>query len=83
METHTIIQQLNGIFADLLERNDIVLTRETTANDVEEWDSLAHIHLVVAIERHFKIRFSSLEIQTWENVGSLVDSIASKQNAKS
>lgn len=83
METHTIIQQLNGIFADLLDRNDIVLTRETTANDVEEWDSLAHIHLVVAIERHFKIRFSSLEIQTWENVGSLVDSIASKQNAKS
>jgi acyl carrier protein len=82
METHTIIQQLNGIFADLLDRNDIVLTRETTANDVEEWDSLAHIHLVVAIERHFKIRFTSLEIQNWDNVGSLVDSIASKLNAQ-
>ncbi len=78
MERSTILEQLNEIFIDAIDDEDIKLAYETTANDVEGWDSLTHIQLVVAIEKHFKIRFTSNEIQSWKNVGELTDSIASK-----
>ena len=73
-----IIKQLNEIFIDVIDNDDIKLTNETTADDVDGWDSLTHIQLVVAIERHFKIRFNSKEIQSWKNVGDLVNSIIAK-----
>jgi acyl carrier protein len=80
MDKAEILRNVNAVFVDILDNEDIVLTNETTANDVEEWDSLNHIQLVVAIERHFKIRFTSLEIQSWNNVGEMVDSVSSKLN---
>jgi acyl carrier protein len=78
MERTEVLKQVNDIFIDVLEKKDVVLSDATTALDIEEWDSLAHIHLVVAIERSFKIRFGSKEIQSWENVGEMVDCIYSK-----
>jgi len=74
----TILEQLNDIFIDVLENDDIVLTDATKAADIDEWDSLNHIQLVVAVEKHFKIRFTSKEIQSWKNVGELVNSISQK-----
>ncbi len=73
------LKQINEIFIDVLEDDSIVLSRESTANEVEDWDSLNHIHLVVAIEKHFKIRFTSQEIQSWENLGEIIDCIEGKQ----
>ena len=76
------IKQLQVIFADVLENDSISLTEDTTAKDIEEWDSLNHIQLVVAIEKHFKVRITSSEIQSWKNVGEMVRSIETKINSR-
>lgn len=74
-----ILNQLNIIFIDTLDNPDINLSFLSTANDVEDWDSLNHIQLVVAIEKHFKIRFTSQEIQSWKNIDEMIGSIQRKQ----
>lgn len=73
-----IIAQLTEIFIDVLDVEEIELKRETTAHDIDEWDSLSHIMLIVAIEKHFKIKFTSREIQSWKNVGEMIDCIDTK-----
>ena len=78
MERTEILSETTNVFKDILDNDAIVLQDGTTANDVEEWDSLNHIQLVVAIEKKFKIRFTSKEIQSWSNVGEMVDCIKSK-----
>lgn len=78
MERKEILKQINSIFIETLDNEGIVLNESTTANDVEEWDSLTHIILVVAIEKHFNIRFTSIEIQSWKNIGELISCIATK-----
>lgn len=79
MEYNEILKKVNEIFVDILDNPEILLTNETTANDVDGWDSLTHIQLVVAIERHFKIRFTAKEIQSWKNIGELIDSLIAKK----
>ena len=78
MEKTEILAKLQEIYRNVLDNEDIVLTNETTADDIEEWDSLTHVQLVVAIEKDFKIKFSSKEILSWQNVGDLVDCVANK-----
>ena len=78
MSKSEILQQVNGIFIDVLDDEWIILSEITTASDVEGWDSLTHIQLVVAVEKYFKIRFSSREIQGWGNVGEMVACIEGK-----
>lgn len=78
MEKQEILSQVQEIFRDVLDNEDVVLTTTTIANDVEDWDSLTHIQLIVAIEKHFGIKFTSKEILSWANVGEMVDCIASK-----
>jgi acyl carrier protein len=64
----------------VLDNNSIVLSNEATANDIEEWDSLTHIQIVVAMEKHFGIKFTSKEMFSWQNVGEIVNSIHAKLN---
>jgi len=78
MERNEVFEKVYKIFIDVLEIDDLVITDQSTANEIDEWDSLAHIRLVVAIERGFKIHFSSKEIQSWDNVGEMIDCIHNK-----
>lgn len=78
MTKEEVISQFNGIFRDQLDNDDINLNDTTTAKDIEEWDSLSHVQLIVAIEKKFKIKFTSKEIQCWQNVGQMADTVISK-----
>lgn len=78
MEKNEIYVKLNEIFRDVLDNDEIELQDSTTADDIEEWDSLGHIQLVVAIEKAFGLKFQSSEIISWKNVGEMVDAIESK-----
>lgn len=77
MEREEIFSKLNVIFKDVLDLDETPELKETSsANDIEEWDSLSHIQLVVAIEKAFKLKFTSQEILKWNNVGEMVDTIS-------
>lgn len=78
MTQEDILSKVQNIFRDVLDEENISLTSQTTANDIEEWDSLTHIQLVVAIEKSFKIEFTSKEILSWKNVGEMVETIHAK-----
>ena len=72
------MERLNEIFCEVFDDDDIKITPEMTANDVDGWDSLSHVNLIVAIETKFNIRFSQKELLTFKNVGDLLNSIRSK-----
>jgi len=78
MERNEILSRVEEIFREELELDELTLIDETTADDVEEWDSLSHIQLVVALEKAFGIKFTSREILSWENIGDLISCIQSK-----
>ncbi len=78
MSREEILDQVTQVFADTLDEENVKLTENSTADDVEGWDSLTHVQLVVAVEKKFKIRFSAKEIQSWKNVSEMIDSISSK-----
>jgi len=79
MERIDLLAQINKIFHDVLDDDTIDIIETTSANDVEEWDSLNHIMLIVAIEKYFKIKFSSNEILSWKNVGEMISCIIEKK----
>ena len=72
------LEVLTGIFRQVFEDNSLMITRETTANDIVEWDSLTHMNLVMFLEKHFKIKFALSEIENLSSVGDLVDQIDRK-----
>jgi acyl carrier protein len=76
------LEILNEIFRQVFDDDTIVVNRATTANDIEEWDSLTHINLAVAVEVRFKIKFALGELQTLKNVGDMVDLINRKVGGK-
>lgn len=78
MERNDILARVQEVFREELELDNLVLNDETTADEVEEWDSLSHVQLVVALEKAFGIKFTSREILSWDNVGDLVDCISKK-----
>jgi len=78
MGSADVMSSLSSVFRQVFEDETLNLSRNTAAQDVEGWDSLMHINLIVAIEREFKIRFTTREITALRNVGELMDLIARK-----
>ena len=78
MTREDILARLNEIFQDVLDNDELVVTDALQADDVEEWDSLSHIQLIVAIEKAFGIKFTSREIMKWSCVGEMVDAIITR-----
>ena len=70
-----MLREINEVFFDVLDDHDLVISEETTADDVEDWDSLTHIQLVVGIEKKFNMRFTSTVIREWRNVGDMCQAI--------
>lgn len=80
MTENELLAQLSLIFTDVIDEGDVNLTMDTTADDVEGWDSLNHVQIIAAIERKFGFRFSLNEIQLFKNVGDLVRGINEKMS---
>jgi acyl carrier protein len=73
-----ILAELQPIFRDIFDRADLTVGRETDAQSIDGWDSLAHINLVSSIEQEFGIRIALGELQDLKNVGDMVDLINRK-----
>ena len=78
MTTEEIYDQLTPIFHDIFDDDDIVLEASTTASDIEDWDSLTQIRIVVAAEKKFALKFKSTDISALKNVGNFVNLIQSQ-----
>jgi acyl carrier protein len=78
MTESEIFERMTPIFCDVFDDDAIVVKSTMVADDVDGWDSLAHIRLIVALEQEFHVRFSAAEASSFENVGQVVASILSK-----
>lgn len=78
MTLDEIFDNLNMVFRDVFDDEEIVVTADTTAEDIEDWDSLEHINLMAAVEKEFGVKFSMGQIVTMKNVGEMADIILGK-----
>ena len=75
----SIMEPLTDIFREVFDDDDINISPEMTADDVDGWDSLSHVNLIVTIEARFNIKFTQKELLTFKNVGDLMASIENKR----
>ena len=74
-----IYERLNEVFQDVFDDDSLTVTPNTTASDIEDWDSLSHITLVAAVEDEFRMKFSMKEVVEMKNVGEMVNLIAARR----
>ncbi len=82
MEENELYDQLQVIYCDILKKDQVRLSAETTAADIDGWDSLTHMILMDKIERHFSIKFKLMDIMKFNNVGDMVACIQKKLSMK-
>ena len=75
MESKMILEKLTNVFRDVFDEDSLTLTVESTAQDIEEWDSLNQIKLIFGCEKAFSLRLRPREINTLKNIGEMVDHI--------
>lgn len=78
MTRDEVFQRLNGVFQDVFDDESITVTETTTADDIEEWDSLEHINLLAAVEQEFGMKFNMGQVVSMKNVGEMADIIMSQ-----
>jgi acyl carrier protein len=78
MEKAEVYSKLAAVFQDVFDEDDLALTPQTTADDVDGWDSLSHIRLVLAVSKAFGVKFSASEIGGLKNVGEFAELIEKK-----
>ncbi|MBU5615096.1 acyl carrier protein [Geomonas azotofigens] len=71
-------ERLNEVFCQVFDDDDIRIAPEMTADDIDGWDSLSHVNLIVAVEATFGIRFTHKEVLTFKNIGDLLNCITAK-----
>jgi acyl carrier protein len=74
----TTLNKLNSVFCEVFDDEEMKITPEMTANDVDGWDSLSHVNLIIAVETRFGVRFSQKELMTLKKVGDLVNLVDRK-----
>lgn len=78
MSREEIFKRLNEVFQDVFDDETIEVNDDTTAEDIDDWDSLEHINLIAAIELEFGMKFTMGQVVTMKNVGEMVDIISSQ-----
>ena len=78
MTHEEIMEIVQRIFRDVFDDESLVISDSTNSSDIEDWDSLEHISLVVSMEKEFNLKFDLKEVNALANVGEMVDLIASK-----
>lgn len=78
MNREQVMKKVNDVFKDVFDDKTLMITDNTTASDIEDWDSLTHITLISSIEEEFGIKFEMADIVKFENVGDMVDAICEK-----
>lgn len=75
MDKYQILEIVQEIVRDVIDEENITITEQSMANDVNGWDSLTNVEIIVSIERKFDIRFTSEEMIDWKNIGEMIESI--------
>lgn len=78
MDRETVKQRLDGVFQDVFDDPSLEVRDAMTAADVDEWDSLSHINLIVAVEKEFRVRLTTAEVRGLNNVGDFLTLIVRK-----
>ena len=71
-------ERLQEIFRDIFDDEKLIITEEMSANDIEDWDSLAQINLIIAIEKEFKVKFRLEEVSNLKNIGEMLELLSKK-----
>ncbi|MDE5862318.1 MAG: acyl carrier protein [Ruminococcus sp.] len=80
MSKNEIVKRLTEVFRDIFDDDSIVITEKTTANDIDDWDSIEHINLIGTVEEEFGMRFKMREVSGMKNVGEMINIIAERGN---
>ncbi len=83
MTREEIMNKVNEIFRDVFDDDSLIITDSTNSDDIEDWDSLEHISLIISMEKEFDLKFDIKEVNKLENVGQMVDMIREKLEEKS
>lgn len=78
MDRPTILSRIGETLANILDQDHLDLSEDTTADDIDDWDSVNHVKLMIALESEFRIRFETNEIAAPANIGELIDLIQRK-----